>query len=60
MEPEVQAEIDSLKANLAAIQVLRRRCHRVAFLADACGINMPFLHCLMTPVACVLVSMRGW
>ena len=40
MEPEMKAEIASLKANLAAIQVLRRHCHCATFLAKACGINM--------------------
>ena len=58
MEPEVQAEIDFLKANLAAIQVLRRRCHRILFLAKACGINSPSVHCWMRESASILLSRR--
>lgn len=58
MESEAQAEIDSVKANLAAIQVLCQGFHRTAFLAKACGINSPSVHCLMRHPAYILMSMR--
>ena len=40
----MKAEIDFLKANLVAIQVLRQCCQYVAILAEACGIISPSAH----------------
>ena len=60
LEPEMKAEIDFLKANLAAIQVLRQCCQYIAILAQACGVISPSVHCLMRDSAYILVSMRHW